>query len=277
MVIISHDRHFLNSVCTHMADLDYGTLRVYPGNYDDYMIASTQARAQLLSANAKAKEKIADLQEFVRRFSANKSKARQATSRARQIEKIKLEDVKPSSRQNPYLRFEIDPKQKLHRHAVEIGHLAKGWPGQPRELFAGMSLIVEAGEKLAIVGPNGAGKTTLLRTLIGELAPDAGTVKWAEKASIGYYMQDQTAEFDSDAHRLRLDAAVGAGGRRRADRARDAGAAALHRRRREEAGARAVGRREGPDALRQADAAAARTCWSWTSRPTTWTWSRSSR
>ncbi|MET0683559.1 MAG: ABC-F family ATPase [Casimicrobiaceae bacterium] len=198
MIIISHDRHFLNSVCTHMADLDYGSLRVYPGNYDDYMIASTQARAQLLSANAKAKDKIADLQEFVRRFSANKSKARQATSRARQIEKIKIEDVKPSSRQNPYLRFEVDPKQKLHRHAVEVEHLAKGWPGQPRELFAGVSLILEAGERLAIVGPNGAGKTTLLRTLIGELAPDAGRIRWAEKAVVGYFMQDQTAAFDSD-------------------------------------------------------------------------------
>jgi len=198
MVIISHDRHFLNSVCTHMADLDYGSLRVYPGNYDDYMIASTQARAQLLSANVKAKEKIADLQEFVRRFSANKSKARQATSRARQIEKIKLEDVKPSSRQNPYLRFEVDPKQKLHRQAVEIQHLAKGWPGQARELFAGLGLILDSGERLAIVGPNGSGKTTLLRTLIGELQPDAGTIRWAEKANIGYFMQDQTAVFDSD-------------------------------------------------------------------------------
>ena len=121
MVIISHDRHFLNSVCTHMADLDYGTLRVYPGNYDDYMIASTQARERLLAANAKAKDRIAELQEFVRRFRANKSKARQATSRARQIEKIKIEDVKPSRRQNPYIRFDLDPKQKLHRHAVEIG------------------------------------------------------------------------------------------------------------------------------------------------------------
>ena len=198
MVIISHDRHFLNSVCTHMADLDYGTLRVYPGNYDDYMIASTQARAQVLSANAKAKERIAELQEFVRRFSANKSKARQATSRARQIEKIKVEDVKPSSRQNPYIRFDLETKRKLHRHAVEIEHLAKGWPGQPRELFANLSLILEAGERLAIVGPNGAGKTTLLRTLVGELAPDVGRAKWAEKAAIGYYMQDQTAVFDSD-------------------------------------------------------------------------------
>jgi ATPase subunit of ABC transporter with duplicated ATPase domains len=198
MIIISHDRHFLNSVCTHMADLDYGTLRVYPGNYDDYMIASTQARAQQLSANVKAKEKIAELQEFVRRFSANKSKARQATSRARQIEKIKVEDVKPSSRQNPYIRFDLDPKQKLHRQAVEIDHLAKGYAGQPRELFANLSLLLEAGERLAIIGPNGAGKTTLLRTLIGELAPDRGRVRWAEKASIGYFMQDQTGIFDTD-------------------------------------------------------------------------------
>jgi len=198
MVIISHDRHFLNSACTHMADLDYGTLRVYPGGYDDYMMASTQARAQLLSANAKKKDQIADLEEFVRRFRANKSKARQATSRARQIEKIKLEDVRPSSRQNPYLRFELDAKQKLHRQAVEIQHVAKGYPALPRPLFANLSLMIEAGQRVAIIGPNGAGKTTLLRTLVGELAPDAGTVKWAEKASIGYYMQDQTDLFDSD-------------------------------------------------------------------------------
>jgi len=110
MVIISHDRHFLNSVCTHMADLDYGTIHVYPGSYDDYMIASTQARERLLSQNTKAKDRIAELEEFVRRFRANKSKARQATSRAKAIEKIKVDDVKPSSRQNPYIRFDLDSK-----------------------------------------------------------------------------------------------------------------------------------------------------------------------
>src|ERR1700716_1241234 len=107
MIVISHDRHFLNSVCTHMADLDYRTLSVYPGSYDDYMIASTQAREGLLSQNSKAKDRIAEPEEFVRRFRANKSKARQATSRAKAIEKIKIEDVKPSSRQNPYIRFEV--------------------------------------------------------------------------------------------------------------------------------------------------------------------------
>jgi len=195
MIIISHDRHFLNSVCTHMADMDYGTLRVYPGNYDDYMFASTQAREQLLAANAKAKEKVAELQDFVRRFSANKSKARQATSRARQIEKIKLEDVKPSSRQYPYIRFEYDEKEKLHRLAVEVKGLAKSYD---KPLIKGLDLSIEAGEKVAIIGPNGIGKTTLLRCLWGDLKPDYGTVKWAEKARPGYCAQDHAADFAAE-------------------------------------------------------------------------------
>ncbi len=198
MIIISHDRHFLNSVCTHMADLDYGTLKVFPGDYDDYMIASTQARARLLASNAKAKDRIVELQEFVRRFSANKARSKQATSRIKQIDKLRPDDVKPSSRQNPFIRFEYDPKQKLHRHAVEVEGLAKTWPALTKPLFADMSFMVEAGARLAIVGPNGAGKTTLLRTLIGELATDAGKVKWAERATIGYYPQDQTADFEKE-------------------------------------------------------------------------------
>jgi ATPase subunit of ABC transporter with duplicated ATPase domains len=121
MVIISHDRHFLSSVCTHMADVDYGGIRVYPGNYDDYMEASTLARQQQLNANARAKERIADLEQFVRRFRAHKAKARQATSRMKQIEKLKVEDVKPSSRQYPFIRFLVEPKEKLHRLAVRGG------------------------------------------------------------------------------------------------------------------------------------------------------------
>jgi len=196
MIIISHDRHFLNSVCTHMADMDYGTLRVYPGNYDDYMLASTQAREQVLAANTKAKEKVAELQDFVRRFSANKSKARQATSRARQIEKIKIEDVKPSSRQYPYIRFETEEKEKLHRLAVEVKGLAKSYD---RPLIKGLDLVIEAGEKVAIIGPNGIGKTTLLRCLWGDLKPDYGTVKWAEKARPGYCAQDHAADFAGEA------------------------------------------------------------------------------
>lgn len=193
MIIISHDRHFLNQVCTHMADMDYGTLKVYPGNYDDYMLASSQARAQQLSNNAKAKDKVAELQDFVRRFSANKSKARQATSRAKQIEKIKIEDLKPSSRQNPYIRFEGE--KKLHRLAVEVQGIGKSYD---KPLFKQVSFNVEAGERIAIIGANGAGKTTLIRCIVGEpggLKPDTGLVKWAENANPGYMPQDPTEEF----------------------------------------------------------------------------------
>jgi ATPase subunit of ABC transporter with duplicated ATPase domains len=194
MIIISHDRHFLNRVCTHMADLDYGELRVYPGNYDEYMTASTQAREQQYAENARKKAQIAELQAFVSRFSANASKARQATSRARQIEKIKLEDIKPSSRVNPFIRFDQD--RKLYRLALEVEGLAQGYDGTP--LFSGLDLMIEVGERVAIIGPNGIGKTTLLRTLVGEMKPHNGAVKWSENASIGYFAQDHAADFAMD-------------------------------------------------------------------------------
>ncbi|MBT0730710.1 ABC-F family ATPase [Rosenbergiella nectarea] len=194
MVIISHDRHFLNMVCTHMADLDYGEIRVYPGNYDEYMTAATQSRERLLSDNAKKKAQIAELQSFVSRFSANASKSRQATSRAKQIDKIKLDEVKASSRQNPFIRFEQD--KKLFRNALEVEALTKGFDNGP--LFSKLSLLLEVGEKLAIIGANGIGKTTLLKTLVGDLAPESGNVKWSENASIGYYAQDHEYEFAND-------------------------------------------------------------------------------
>ena len=195
MIIISHDRHFLNQVCTHTADMDYAKLTVYPGNYDDFMEASTMARAQQAKDNAKAKQQIADLQDFVRRFSANASKAKQATSRAKQIDKIKVEDIKPSSRQYPFVRFEYDDREKLHRNAVEVQKLSHGFD---RVLFNDFDLLVEAGEKIAIIGENGIGKTTLLRCLAGDLKPNHGTVKWAEKANIGYFAQDHAADFEED-------------------------------------------------------------------------------
>jgi ATPase subunit of ABC transporter with duplicated ATPase domains len=194
MIIISHDRHFLNQVCTHVADMDYGTLKIYPGNYDEYMFASTQARNQQLANNAKAKEKVAELQDFVRRFAANKSKARQATSRAKQIEKIKVDDIKPSSRAYPFVRF--DGEKKLHRLAVEVDSIAKKYD---RQLFNNFSIMVEAGERIAIIGANGAGKTTMLRCIGGDdiagLHADHGMVKWAENANVGYMPQDPTEEF----------------------------------------------------------------------------------
>ena len=194
MIIISHDRHFLNMVCTHMADMDYGELRIYPGNYDDYMTASTQARERLLADNAKKKAQISELQSFVSRFSANASKSKQATSRARQIEKIKLEEVKASSRQNPFIRFEQD--KKLFRNALVVENLTKGFDNGP--LFKNLNLMVEVGEKVAILGTNGIGKTTLLKTLMGELPPEQGDIKWSENANIGYYAQDHEYEFEED-------------------------------------------------------------------------------
>jgi ATPase subunit of ABC transporter with duplicated ATPase domains len=194
MIIISHDRHFLNQVCTHTCDMDYGKLTIYPGNYDDYMEASTQARAQQAKDNAKAKQQIADLQEFVRRFSANASKAKQATSRAKQIDKIKVEEFKPSSRQYPFIRFEYDDREKLHRQAVVIEKLSHGFD---KPLFNDFNLQVEAGEKVAIIGENGIGKTTLLRCIAGDLKPNHGTVKWAEKAKLGYFAQDHEYEFEN--------------------------------------------------------------------------------
>ena len=194
MIIISHDRHFLNSVCTHMADLDYGELRVYPGNYDDYMIASTQLQERLQSENAKKKAQIAELRSFVSRFSANASKAKQATSRARRIEKIEMNDIKPSSRQSPYIRF--DQEKKLHRLALEVEGLNKGFDDTP--LIKDLSMMVEVGQRIAIIGPNGIGKTTLLRSLLGDLELDSGEVKWSENCNIGYYAQDHAHEFAED-------------------------------------------------------------------------------
>jgi ATPase subunit of ABC transporter with duplicated ATPase domains len=191
MIIISHDRHFLNSVCTHMADMDFGELRVYPGNYDDYMTAASQVREQLLAGNAKKKTQIAELQTFVSRFSANASKAKQATSRARQLEKIKLDEVKPSSRVNPFIRF--DQGKKLFRLALEVESLNKGYGAEP--LFKDLKMMIAVGERVAIIGPNGIGKSTLLRTLVGDLKPDTGKVKWSENSEVGYYAQDHAEDF----------------------------------------------------------------------------------
>jgi len=193
MVIISHDRHFLNSVCTHMADLDYGEISLFPGSYDEYMTAATQSREQLLSDNAKKKAQIADLKAFVSRFSANASKSKQATSRAKRIDKIELADVKPSSRQNPFIRFEEE--KKLHRQALLVEGLTKSYD---QKLFTDLNLMVEVGERVAIIGANGIGKTTLLKCLVGDTELTGGEVKWSENADVGYYAQDHASDFEED-------------------------------------------------------------------------------
>ncbi len=198
MIIISHDRHFLNQVCTHTADLDYGKIQIYAGNYDDFMEASTQARERQANANAKAKDRIAELQDFVRRFSANKSKAKQATSRRKLIEKLRPEDVKPSSRQYPWIRFEYDEKERLHRFAVEVENLTFAYAGMDKPVVNNFSFTVEAGEKIAIIGENGVGKTTLVKLLQGKLQPQKGVIKWAEKVRISSYDQDHEDEFKSE-------------------------------------------------------------------------------
>ncbi len=196
MVVISHDRHFLNEVCSHMADIDFGEVRLYPGNYDDFMIASTQARELLQSENKKKQTQIAELQQFVSRFSANASKAKQATSRAKRIEKIQLADIKRSSRSSPFIRF--SQGKKLHRQALILEDLGHGF--DEGSLFEGGKLTLDAGSRLAIIGENGSGKTTILRCLLGLTSPNNGSVKWAENASIGYCPQDNTAEFNVDSN-----------------------------------------------------------------------------
>ena len=192
MIIISHDRHFLNSVCTHMADLDYGEIRVYPGNYDDFMLASTQARQRQLANNARKEAQVKELQAFVARFKANKSKARQATSRQKQIEKLQTVEIKPSSRQNPYIRFEME--KKLHRNVFELEKFSAGYGDET--ILKAMDLIIEAGEKVAVIGPNGIGKSTFLNALMQKHVDTTGTVKWSENADVGYFEQDHADVFE---------------------------------------------------------------------------------
>lgn len=194
MIIISHDRHFLNAVCTHMADMDYGELRIFPGNYEAFMEAASLIREQLHQENAKKSAEIEELQQFVARFSANASKAKQATSRARKLDKIKLDEVKPSSRVAPFIRF--NQEKKLHRNALVLEDLSHGYDDET--LFSDGNLILEAGSKLAVIGENGVGKTTFLRCLVDDLTANKGEIKWSENAELGYCPQDNTTDFNND-------------------------------------------------------------------------------
>jgi len=194
MVIISHDRHFLNGVCTHMADLDYGALNIFPGSYDNFMIVATAIQERMRADNAKKEEKIKDLKHFVSRFSANASKSRQATSRLKQLDKIELDDIKPSSRVSPYIIF--NQSKELFRNVLEVQNVNKNF--DDIEVLKDINLMIETGERVAIIGQNGIGKTTLLRTLYGELEADSGKTKWSENANVGYYAQDHNADFEKD-------------------------------------------------------------------------------
>ena len=194
MVIISHDRHFLNGVCTHMADLDYGALNVFPGSYDDFMVAATAIQERMRSDNAKKEEKIKDLKHFVSRFSANASKSKQATSRLKQLNKIELDDIKPSSRVSPYIIF--NQNKELFRNVLEVQGLNKSFDDE--QVLKDINIMIETGERVAIIGQNGIGKSTLLKTIFGEIEPDGGITKWSENSNIGYYAQDHNEEFEKD-------------------------------------------------------------------------------
>ena len=196
MIIISHDRHFLNSVCTHMADIDYGELRIYPGNYEKFLEAAGLQREQLLAENAKKSAEIDELQDFVNRFGANASKAKQASSRAKKMDKIKLDEVKASSRVNPFIRFEQE--KKLFRNALVLENMSKSF--DDNKVLNNLNMMIEVGERVAIIGQNGIGKTTFLRTLMGEAEyqPTSGLYTWSENVNIGYYAQDHSHEFEND-------------------------------------------------------------------------------
>jgi len=194
IITISHDRQFLNKTCSHIADLDYGEIRLYPGNYDDFMIAATQAREYLLNENKKKQAKIDELKSFVKRFSANASKAKQATSRANQINKIKLDDIVKSSRVYPFIRF--NQKKKIYSNVLEVTNLSKSYDSL--KVLNKISFIIDEGDRIAILGTNGIGKTTLLNCLVNENLKDSGNIKWSANADIAYFEQNIDNNFDKN-------------------------------------------------------------------------------
>lgn len=185
LIVISHDRHFLNAVCTHIADIDYDTIIQYPGNYDDMVEQKVKAREQIESSNRDKMKKIAQLQEFVARFGAGQ-RSSQVQSRKKEIQRLAPEQLKRSNIQRPYIRF--DQAKPAGREVLTVKGLSKSFDGNP--VIQGLDLEIHRGEKIAIIGANGAGKTTLIRLLIGELEPDAGEVKWGPSIDWGYYPQE---------------------------------------------------------------------------------------
>ena len=185
VIVISHDRFFINRVCTHIADLDYQEVRMFTGNYDEFMIANEQALEKTRRENAQKQKRIDDLNDFINRFSANASKAKQATSRQKELSKIEMQEIKPSSRVSPYIRF--NPKTRLGEKVIEVENISKSYD---KTLFSNYSGLFKNGERVGIIGTNGAGKTTFLKILAGELAPDTGKVIRGETVEIDVFPQD---------------------------------------------------------------------------------------
>ena len=194
VIVVSHDRYFLNKVCTHTADIDYGKIQLYAGNYDFWYESSQLLIKQMKEANKKKEEKIKELQEFISRFSANASKSKQATSRKRALEKIELDDIKPSSRKYPYIDFR--PEREIGNEVLTVEGISKTVNGE--KILDNISFIAGHNDKIAFVGGNELAKTTLFQILTGELEPDEGTYKWGVTTSQAYFPKDNTAEFDND-------------------------------------------------------------------------------
>ena len=194
VIVVSHDRYFLNKVCTHIADIDYGKIQLYAGNYDFWFESSQLLIKQMKEANKKKEEKIKELQEFISRFSANASKSKQATSRKRALEKIQLDDMRPSSRKYPYIDFR--PNREIGNEVLMVENLSKTIDGV--KVLDNISFTLGHDDKVAFVGANEQAITTLFRILVGEMEPDEGNYKWGVTTSQAYFPKDNTAEFDND-------------------------------------------------------------------------------
>lgn len=193
-IVVSHDRHFLDNVCTHIADIDYGAIQLYTGNFSFWQEATQLALRQRSEANKKIEEKRKELQDFIARFSANASKARQATSRKKILEKLTVEEYKPSSRRYPYIGFEQE--REAGNDLLYIDHLSKSIDGQV--MFENITITVEPGEKVALIGQNDLSKTAFFQVLMGELNADSGTFKWGASTARAYYPKDNTKYFESE-------------------------------------------------------------------------------
>ncbi len=194
VIVVSHDRYFLNKVCTHTADIDYGKIQLYAGNYDFWYESSQLLIKQMKEANRKKEEKIKELQEFISRFSANASKSKQATSRKRALEKIQLDDMRPSSRKYPYIDFR--PNREIGNEVLQVEGLSKTIDGE--KILDNITFTLGRDDKVAFVGGNEIAKTTLFQILMGEMEPDEGTYKWGVTTTQAYFPKDSTKEFDND-------------------------------------------------------------------------------